>query len=446
MQNQPDVQEANLSLIDAWIILGKYRKQFFIAFLITLILGGVYIVFIYKPTYSLITTIQIGTMEKDQTIMPIESPESLLSKINNSILPVYSNDWVVRNNYRAPIETSSSNPSKTNIILIMNKANDANVQKIHDFQKGLVSIIKDDHKNIIKSLKSGVLSELNFANIELERLKNPMSMEHQLKLVQMKLEEEEVKLKKLEDDRFFGIKKNESKNEILQQQHEFKRLDDSEKRLFSQIDRINENKKILLENINGIKSLISDATKNRNTADAGATEVSAMSQMLIDNEIQQNQNRLISLEERYYVTLENEKENLRQKIEDIRLMKIESNKKLELLNEKYNRLIAENKFMQDHQKAKVEEVKIELEQIKFQNSNAINKQQEKVNEIKSRIDNFNETRIVSAAIKSLKRHSPTRFQLMLLVTALASILGFLMMLVALFRDKVDERLEELASS
>ena len=102
--------------------------------------------------------------------------------------------------------------------------------------------------------------------------------------------------------------------------------------------------------------------------------------------------------------------------------------------------------MQDHQKAKVEEVKIELEQIKFQNSNAINKQQEKVNEIKSRIDNFNETRIVSAAIKSLKRHSPTRFQLMLLVTALASILGFLMMLVALFRDKVDERLEELASS
>ena len=185
MQNQPDVQEANLSLIDAWIILGKYRKQFFIAFLITLILGGVYIVFIYKPTYSLITTIQIGTMEKDQTIMPIESPESLLSKINNSILPVYSNDWVVRNNYRAPIETSSSNPSKTNIILIMNKANDANVQKIHDFQKGLVSIIKDDHKNIIKSLKSGVLSELNFANIELERLKNPMSMEHQLKLVQM---------------------------------------------------------------------------------------------------------------------------------------------------------------------------------------------------------------------------------------------------------------------
>ena len=79
-----------------------------------------------------------------------------------------------------------------------------------------------------------------------------------------------------------------------------------------------------------------------------------MAQLLISNEIQQNQNRLSTLEERYYVLLENDKTDLAQKIEAVRLLKIESKKRLELLDEKYKRLLEDNRFEREQQKLVVD--------------------------------------------------------------------------------------------
>jgi hypothetical protein len=278
----------------------------------------------------------------------------------------------------------------------------------------------------------------------LDNLKNPLLLEHKLKATQIELDDEKIELKKLEDERFFGVKKAEFQAEILQAQHEGKRLEALEKGRLEQYKRIEESKNILLEKINDLEVQISDATKNMRTAATEATEQSAMSQLLIANEIQQNQNQLAVFEERYHIQLENEKTELMNKIEVIRLEKIELHKKIDLLNDKYKVLLEDNQMSRERQRLKVDEVKVKLEEIKHQHEISTTMQDEKLREIKTRLDNFSETRAVSTAVQSLKPIGVSRLQLIFLAFMGAVFIGFAAVLLAIFGDKVKERLEEEA--
>ena len=439
------IRDDEISLVEQWILLSRYKKQFTFTFLLVFMFVFIYLFFIYEEKYSLVSTIQVGTIEKDNTILPIESPDSLLSKVKNSMIPSYTYAWVKDHDYHGVIETSSSNPKNTNILLISNQVNDDNVEIISDFQKGLLSIIKDDHKRIFNALKSGVLSQLNLAQLELNKLRNPLELEQKLKKIQIKLDEEEIKLKKLEDERYFGVQKAEFQNDILQEEHKLKRLNDTEELFIKQLERIENNKRILFDSINNLSDQIEEAVSLKQTAVIDATELSAMSQLLIDNEIRQSQNRLLSLEERYYVTLENDKFDLLNQIEHIQLQKVELKENIDLLKEKFNRLLIDNKFMRAQQRLAVEEVKIELEQTKFHHQTSITEQEEKLSEINARLDNINETRIVSLAIPSLKASGLARNKLLILSLFFAVAAGFIAMLLALFRDKVKKKLSEVSS-
>lgn len=441
LENVRDQHPEVVDLVDAWIAVVKFKNVFIAVAMFFMTIGVVYTFFIYSETYSLVTTIQIGSREINDVITPLQTPESLLSKINNSIVPSYTNQWITEHQYEGSITTTSSNPVNSNIVLIKNNVREDEIDLISNYQKGLVSIVKDDDKRMIKALKSAVLTELGLAKLELEKLQNPVTLEHMLKVGQIRYDEEATKLSKLEDKQYVDINKAEFQNQILQEEHELNRLGDLEKVNLKHIERIAENKKILLQSINELKAQIADSAANLRAATASATELSAMSQLLIGTEIQKSQDRLRLLEERYYVELENEKTDYLQKNEALRLKKIEAKKSIELLNEKYKRMLADNAFMRDQQKNAVEKAKMELDQIKLQYTKDVKTQEERVREINTRIDNFNETRIVSAAVPSLKPSGISQIQLFLLTIIGAIFAGFFAVLVSLFRDKVKQRME-----
>jgi hypothetical protein len=437
-------QEEEISLVDFWISIRRYKKRFMFVFSFVLLSGLLFSYFIYTEKYSLVSTIQIGTREKDNAILPIESPESLLSKVNSSIIPSYTNVWNQQNNHKGIIETMSSRPKNSNIILITNNANHENINLLSNFQEGLVKIIIDDHKSMINLLKSKVESDLRLAQVELDNLKNTLTLEHKLKTTQIELDDENIELKRLEGERFFRVKKAEFQAEILHAKHEKQQQVDLEKGRLEQYKRIEENKKILLEKIDDLKVQISDATKNLRAAAAVATEQSAMSQLLIANEIQQNQNQLAKFEERAHIQLENEKTELMHEIEAIRLKKIELLNKIDLLDDKYKVMLEENQMLRDRQRLKVDEVKVKLEDIKHQHEISTAIQEEKVREIKTRLDNFSETRAVSTAVQSLRPTGTSRLQLIFVAFIGAGFVGFTAVLFAIFGDKVKERLEDEA--
>jgi hypothetical protein len=437
-------QEDDISLVDLWLSIRRYKKRFMFVFSFVLLTGLLFLYFSYSEKYSLVTTIQIGTLEQDNAILPIESPESLLSKVSSSIIPSYTNMWGQKNNSLGIIETKSSNPKNSNIILITNKTSKEDVDLVSDFQKGLIKTVIGDHKSMINSLRSKVKSELRGAQVELDNLKKPALLEHKLKAAKIELDYELIELKKLEDKRFQEVKNAEFQAEILQAKHEKKQLDDLEKVRLEQYNRIEENKKILLEKINDLKAQIADDTKRLRAAATAATEENAMAQLLIANEIQQNRNQLAFFEERYHVQLENEKTGLMHQIEGTRLEKIELLNKIDLLTDKYQVLLEDDRILQDRQKLKVNEIKVKLEKIKLQHELSIAMQEQKVHEIKTRLDNFNETRAVSTAVQSLKPEGVSRLQLGFITILVAGFAAVVAVFLAMFRDKVKERLEEEA--
>jgi hypothetical protein len=437
-------QENELSLVDLIISLRVYKKRVFGVFFIIFVLALLALFLLNKQTYSLVSTLQIGTRKVDNTIIPIESPESLLSKINSSILPSYTMTWTEENNIEYMIETNSSNPKNSNIILITNKCSEKNIDLLADFQHGLVGLILRDHRSLIYPLKAGVESDLRLAKVELDHLNDPLTLNYKIKEAKIELEVEEVKLKKLEDERFFGIQKSEFQSGILKAQHERKRLADLEQGLLDQYKRVEEGKKILSEKINELKVQISNAKDNLRPAATDATELSAMSQLLIANEIQQNQNLLGEFEQRYYVTLENKKSSLMQEVESVRLKQIEMKNEIDLLKDKYKALLEENQLMREQQRHKVDETTVKLDQIQLSHKVAASIQEEKVRELTGRLNNFSETRAVSTAVKSLRPSGLSPIQLVILSLILALVASFAAALFLMLIDKVKRRLAEQA--
>lgn len=435
--------QSEINLVELWISVRPYKKQFSLVF-VSIFLALLALAYTtYEQTYSLVTTMQIGTIEKDDAVLPIESPDTFLSKINNSIIPGYTHEWSRKNNHMGELLTTVTNPNNTNIILLSNKVTKDSADTISDFQKELAEAIKSDHKSIANVLRLSIQSELTLARLELNKLKNPVYLDYNVKTIEARLAEEETKLKKLEDERYFGVEKAEFQNKILMAKHEGERLKDSEQLILKQIDKLGQNKKILFENITETKTQLEEIIKDKKNAESTVTASSAMVHLLIDNEVQKNQNRLFSLEERYHVELENKKAGLLEKIDAIQRQKIEAQKQIDLLEEKYNGMLTNNQLMREQIRRTIEMIKLELQQTKLTQEDLIARQEEKVHEIEIRNENFSETRIVSAAIPSLKSSGLSYFQLTVISSVIAALVGFVVVLFSMFLKKVKERDENL---
>ena len=439
-------QDEEINLIDVWVALTNYRKVFFSVFLLVLCLGLFFVFYTYKEKYSLVSMVQIGTFEQENTIMPLESPESLLSKINSSIIPRYSHQWMDAKQLKNIFKTETSNPKGSEIIVFSNKVKENDIELYSSYQSGLAEIIIEDHQRLINSFQAKLISSMENAQLKLKELQNPLTLDIKLKASQIRLDAEKNKLKKLQDESFFGIKKTEFKNNIVAGENELELLKKAENKLQQQVKRVDENRTILSRSIAELSQQIDEDRKNKKAAQQGVTELSAMSQLLIANEIQQNHNRLLALEERYYVTLENEKSDLSLKIVANQFKQADAEKKIKVLRQKYDQLLQENQLEIEQQKLVIDKIELDARQIRFNHQNNVATQMQAIKEIKTRLDNYNETRMVSPPVPSLTTTGLTRNTLIILVIFLATFIGFGAMLIAMFADKVKQRRVELAQS
>ncbi len=438
-------QEEEINLVDLWLSLVGYRKAFLTVFLAIIIAGILFALFVFQEKRSLVTVVQIGTYGQEGNVLPLESPESLLSKINSSIVPGLTTEWMEQNQLAENFKTVAENPKDSQVITITNKVKENNIQLFSGFQQKVAGLIVEDHRRLINSFQAKLISDLKLAQLKLKKLENPLQLSIKLKSSQIHLESEQDKLTRLQDESFFGIEKDEFKNQITTSEHELELLKKTGVKLQEQVDRIAENKKIISRNLTELTQQIKEDRTARKAAQKEVTQLSAMSLLMLSNESQQNHNRLLSLEERYYVTLENEKAAVLSKIDANRLAIVDIEKRINVLKQKYNQMLIENKLQIDQQKLVVEKARLDVEQIKFTHENDIASQRQSIQEIRTRLDNYNETRIVSPPVASLESAGLTRKTLLLLVVFLAGFAGFFAMLVAMFADKVKQRRLELST-
>jgi len=378
---QAPYEEDEINLVDLWVVLSSYKVRFFKTFIVVALLAACYVSFFHKTSFEMTTTIQIGTYTSTTGEIAIETPEALLSKVLNSIEPIYTNQWKLEKSYEKIVKTNITNPKGSNIIVIKNKVTSEEIELFDDFQLQLAEKVVLDHQNIIVSLQANLLSDLEIKKLKLAELENPLFLKIKLKAIEIALDAEKIKLKKLEDVQFFGIKKNQFKNSIVAANSALDLTLGQAEVIKTKLINLDKIKKIIKNNMDELQELIAVSNKNKIKSFSKATEQNAMSLLLIDNEIQQNQNRLTALEERYVVELENERSEIKENLKSNSIKQINQKNKINILNDQYEEMILNNTLQIAQQKLEIDKIVLNLDQTKFNTANSIAKQKQSVNEL-----------------------------------------------------------------
>ncbi len=267
-----DSHDDEISLLDLWLVLIR-RRSLFLALLLVALLAGVSAALTMPEKFNYSTAIEIGGIDYDNSgrLVYVEKPSSVLAKINQSYIPLVIHNYLEQNpefvgipNIKAKLEKNS------NIIFIDVKGVEKYKSVYIQLLNSVVESVKQDHARI---------SQLKVKDLELSS---------------SQIENEIIRLKNAEQL-------------ILSQS---KRLDKKQQLL---IDRIKETKQQLRASVSMKKKAASDQR----------TEGRALALMMVDTELRASRNELANLQEALQITLENDREVMRNKLAENQQQQLE---------------------------------------------------------------------------------------------------------------------------
>ncbi|MFT4941287.1 MAG: hypothetical protein ACI88A_004355 [Paraglaciecola sp.] len=166
-------QQDEISLVDLWIALLKFKRVFLSAVVVLLVIGIVAATSLITTKYKLSTVMEIARYNRDfiesYSSNFIESPAATISRINILILP----DLVKKIAPEGGIDllnTVISNPKDTNLIIIENKIAKDNEAFFSKFQNRIGIAIIEAHRILLIKLNSDFRRKIDLEKSVLDSL------------------------------------------------------------------------------------------------------------------------------------------------------------------------------------------------------------------------------------------------------------------------------------
>jgi capsular polysaccharide biosynthesis protein len=256
----PYYYEDEISLIDLWLVLVR-RKKLLIATFLAIVVMGLVAAFVMPKKYSYSTSIEIGSRVIEDRVQPIESPQTLLAKISESYIPFVQLQYRNENSGDNIYKISARVPKDSQIIVLESKGSEEDENVYKDLQQRVINQVQSDHKRILEVIRKELEISRNDAINKLEELKDVGRL-----------------------------------------------MESREKRLSSITE-------LLKAQIEDAKKDLALAEKNRQRSVKEATsEAKAMTLLMLDNEVQQQRQRLANLEERLIVEIAESQDKLANEI------------------------------------------------------------------------------------------------------------------------------------
>ncbi len=325
-------QKDEISLIDLWLVLEKRKGLLIAVFLISVALG--FTLALSKPDqYTYTTSIEIAR----STERLLETPGTVLAKLQQSYIPLVIYEYESSQQSRTkPYKINASIPKGSEIVVLSSNDKEDAENSLNELHQAVVRKIAQDHDSTITVIKAELESQLHSADSKLGELKDKVAF------------------------------------------------------IENQVKRLDEKSKLITKQINEIGVVIKESRKNRIKAVSEVTgEAKAMTLLLIDNEIQQYQERESMLIEQLHLGLATERDILNQ----------------ELAN----------------------------------NSRAQAEQEEKILEMRAKIANILQTRAITPIMRTQEPTAPNRLNIIILSAILGAILAFITVFVLEFAEKVKEK-------
>lgn len=144
-------QQDEISLVDLWIALLKFKKVYLWSFIFSIIVGITAVTLLSTPRYEMTSLLEIANYHGE----PIENPAAVISKINTFILPTEIKA-VSKANNGLIFDTNVSNAKGTSLIKIKNKASENQVVLFSEFQSKVSARVINEHREMLFKLNLDV--------------------------------------------------------------------------------------------------------------------------------------------------------------------------------------------------------------------------------------------------------------------------------------------------
>ncbi|WP_456378238.1 hypothetical protein [Thiolapillus sp.] len=438
--------EDEISLVDIWLTFRKHRQLFFKVALSVTVLGMIAALLMPK-SYDLRTSIEIGTAVRGDNPTPIEAPETVKAKLENSLIPMVIHQ--LNKETEDPIEykISTTIPKKSTLIVLTSKTKTDATEDYKKLHNQVVTALTRDHSRIINVLKKNLQTELALARILLDELIDPATLAALVKEQEKALEEAKADLDALSNPDIFGVQTKEAENKIQAEKNKLASLKGQAVILNEKLNKIGTNQNLIKEQIQELEAQIKESIAlQRNAAQGVNTETQAMAQLMIDSEIQQNRKWLAQLKERLFITLENDKAAILKSLEDNRRAQELQKERIVQAEAGLKELAGSNLLEQAKLKAIIAESEANIAKLANDQKRSIATQQETIGELQGKLDNFVETRAVVEPLLSTKPTSTPKRVILLITIFLGIILGIMAVFFAELREKVRKSILENGGS
>jgi len=240
--------EDEISLVDLWLVLVK-RKRIIAVVLAACTIIGLVIALLVPKQYNFNTSIEIGSRVIKENVQPIESPETLLAKIQESYIPLVQHNYLKQQADGDSMYSMTARVPKGSLLIVLESRGAEKYGEIYKaLQQNVVDEVKNDHQRIL-----GIIRK------ELE------------------------------------IVRNEAVNKLEE-------LKDGHNLLLTREKRLDEVTVLLKHQIEGAKKDLLNADRSRQRAIQEATNAEkAMTLLMLDNDVHKQRERIANLEERLII-------------------------------------------------------------------------------------------------------------------------------------------------
>jgi LPS O-antigen subunit length determinant protein (WzzB/FepE family) len=258
-------QEDEISLVDLWLVLVRRRAIFITVAALCLVAGLLYAIAMPR-SYQYSTSIEIGSRHDGASIELVESPETLLAKINESYIPLARQQYLLAHpELQAVPDMDARIPKGSQIIVLGSKGAETESEMHVALQQAVVDMVKKDHGRMIDVLRKESEIQQQRATAKLDELKDEASL----------LQAREKRLADMAN--LLGKQASEARDDLQQ------------------------------------------AQGNRQRATGAAKDAAqAMTLLMLDSEIQQHRLRLAKLDERLQIEMAENQDKLTKALADNR--------------------------------------------------------------------------------------------------------------------------------
>lgn len=363
-----------IDLLQLWQILERRKVVVFVCAMLCVVAGAAF-TFFKAESFKYSTTIMLGYISGEKTesgdkTESLVSPEQGLAMLNETFIPM-SREFLQKKYNKNPPEIKATVPKNSQVIVLTSQGRLEDDGRIRDGHTVVVEGIRKETQQKIDAARKGQELQIANARLKLKELEDPRIFKH--------------------NEKNFFIKLNEAQSQMAA-------IVDQEKYQDLREQQLTNTQNLLNKEIEESQKRLAGAYKAQPAAVSEAgDEAKAMTMLMINNQIQNENNRLSDLKERLEIGIEEKRNQLMRDRENLK-----RSKQIKALE--------------------IDKLKSDLEKFKIDLGMTQERQRNLIAAVENKLKDIRETRALNIATRSLQPVGPGK-AVILLLAAVVGIMG-----------------------